>query len=122
MKKLDNGGWGFIMFIIFIFLFLLAILTVAYTVNDFERGLSDSKSDSLVSKYETYRKYENIIERTANKYSQEFPECININDLNINTAIKNECTGYASINIDKESYSAYLKCGNYETVGFSNKC
>ena len=47
MKKLDNKGWGFGIFIFFIIVFLIVLLVIALMVNDFEDGISNKKSNDI---------------------------------------------------------------------------
>ena len=39
-KMADNGGWSLTMFLVFLFILLLAILMIAFMVNNVETGLS----------------------------------------------------------------------------------
>lgn len=121
MKKLDNKGWGFTMFIVFLCILLLAILMVVYVVNNFETGLSSKRGDNLTySQYETYRRYEKVVSKEASNYAKNTVlEYINIQDLELSDIIKSECIGYAILNDDSDTYTSYLRCGNYETSGFS---
>ncbi len=121
MMKLDNKGWGFAMFIAFIFVFLLAILMIAYMVNHFETGLSSERDDNITyTQHEIYRKYEKLVKKAAESaFSNHTEEYININDLDISNAIKSECVGYVLLDSSSLEYTAYLKCGNYQTANFS---
>lgn len=121
MNKLDNKGWGFTMFIVFLCILLSAILMVVYVVNNFETGLSPRRGDNLTySQYETYRRYEKVVSKAASNYAKnEMLEYINIEDLELSDTIKYECIGYVLLNDDSDAYTSYLRCGNYESSGFS---
>lgn len=42
-KMADNGGWSLTMFLVFLFILLLAILMIAFMVNNVETGLSSKR-------------------------------------------------------------------------------
>ena len=75
------------------------------------------------SQREVYLKYENTIKRKANSLigSGEIEQEINIVELDINQAIKAQCRGYVLYSESYREYSPYIKCGNYETVGYTNR-
>ena len=61
MRKIDNSGWGLIMFILFMAIFFVSIITVIYMINNFNEGLSPRRSEGVsYSQYETYKRYEKI--------------------------------------------------------------
>lgn len=122
MKKLDNKGWGFFMFLAFIIVFMLALLMIVYMVNEFEGGLSSKRGkDVTYSQYERYKNYEKKVKKAAESYAKinGYFDIINIGDLEIGNSIKSECHGYAQLDSTGKSYIPYLKCGNYESEGFS---
>lgn len=122
MKKLDNRGWGLGMFIGFIVIFIIAILIVAYLVNNVEKGLSPKRGENLsYSEYEHYHKFEKVVSSAASDYALKNTrfDYINIEDLEISDEIKDKCLGYVLYNYSDNEYDAYLRCENYETEGFS---
>lgn len=123
MKKLDNHGWGFIMFLSFLFIFMIALLMVVYVVNELELGFSsDRPKDVTYSQYENYKSYEKKIKSAALVYAKTngYVDYINIGVLKIDNKIKSACDGYALLDSSGNSYTAYIKCGNYESSGYSS--
>lgn len=120
MRKLDNQGWGFVMFLGFLAIFLFAILMIVYMVNDLSDNFNSNSHGNVVSdEIKMYKKYENIVKKAAmssanGKYN------INIDDLNISDTIKKQCDGYALKDSSGTSYNAYIKCGSYESTGYNS--
>ncbi len=124
MFKLNNKGWGFVPFMFFLGIMLLAILLVVYLANSYEITLSSKVNESKdASQREVYLKYENTIKKKANSLlaNGENRSVIDISELDINQAIKAQCKGYVSYNEIYHEYSPYIKCGNYETTGYKKK-
>lgn len=110
------------MFILFMAIFFVSIITVIYMINNFNEGLSPRRSEGVsYSQYETYKRYEKIIKKNVDNssYAEDKIKVINIDNLDISNAIKTQCQGYALY--DFSSYNIYLKCGNYKTSGFMSK-
>lgn len=57
--RLNNKGWGFVTFLFFIGLFLLALLMIIFTVNDMEDDYSSYKKNNS-SDYDTFKGYEKV--------------------------------------------------------------
>jgi len=126
MIKLNNKGWGLTTFLVYLFIFLFAIILVAILVN--KNGIGpDSESilmpeDELIEKYHGY---ERIVRDSAITYQEEnYPYLSNgdryvvdIERLDIPSEITKKCSGNVVIekNNDVYSYKPYLNCGSYQT-------
>ena len=123
MIKLDNRGWGYVMFLFFLGVLVVALFMVVYMVNDFEKGISRKKEKTIYySQYQRYRRFEREVSSSAMIYSQKHGiyNQINILNLDIEDDIKKECIGYASYDNKDSIYVAYLKCDSYQTEGYVN--
>jgi len=121
MKKLNNHGWGFVMFIFFLGILAIALLMVVSMVNDFGAGFSSSRGKNVTyGQYQRYKRYEREVASAAYSYSATHgnSDDINISLLNIDNDIKSECSGYASYDESSNGYVAYLRCGNYKSEGY----
>lgn len=122
-KMTDNGGWSLTMFLAFLFILLLAILMIAFMVNNVETGLSSKRPNGVsYSEYETYKKYERLVEEASLEYASlnGNKNRIDINDLEISNQVKEICSGFSVYNNLSSSYNSYLKCGGYKTDGYDD--
>lgn len=121
MNKLDNRGWGFVMFIFFLGILAIALLMVVSMVNDFGAGFSSRRGkDVTYGQYQRYKRYEREVVSAAYSYSATHGniDSINISLLNIDNDIKSECVGYVQYESVSNGYVAYLRCGNYRSEGY----
>lgn len=122
-KMADNGGWSLTMFLVFLFILLLAILMIAFMVNNVETGLSSKRPKGVsYSEYETYKKYEQLVAEASLEYASlnGNKSRIDINDLEITKQVKEACSGFSLYNSSSSNYNSYLKCGNYKTEGYDD--
>lgn len=122
-KMADNTGWSLTMFLVFLFILLLAILMIAFMVNNVETGLSSKRPKGVsYSEYETYKKYEQLVAEASLEYASlnGNKSRIDINDLEITKQVKESCSGFSVYNSSSSSYNSYLKCGNYKTEGYDD--
>lgn len=122
-KMADNGGWSLTMFLVFLFILLLAILMIAFMVNNVETGLSLKRPKGVsYSEYETYKKYEQLVAEASLEYASlnGNKSRIDINDLEITKQVKEACSGFSVYNSSSSNYNTYLKCGNYKTEGYDD--
>lgn len=122
-KMADNGGWSLTMFLVFLFILLLAILMIAFMVNNVETGLSSKRPKGVsYSEYETYKKYEQLVAEASLEYASlnGNKSRIDINDLEITKQVKESCSGFSVYNSSSSNYNSYLKCGNYKTEGYDD--
>lgn len=122
-KMADNGGWSLTMFLVFLFILLLAILMIAFMVNNVETGLSSKRPKGVsYSEYETYKKYEQLVAEASLEYASlnGNKSRIDINDLEITKQVKEACSGFSVYNNTSSNYNSYLKCGNYKTEGYDD--
>lgn len=122
-KMADNTGWSLTMFLVFLFILLLAILMIAFMVNNVETGLSSKRPKGVsYSEYETYKKYEQLVAEASLEYASlnGNKSRIDINDLEITKQVKESCSGFSVYNSSSSNYNSYLKCGNYKTEGYDD--
>ena len=122
-KMADNGGWSLTMFLVFLFILLLAILMIAFMVNNVETGLSSKRPKGVAyTEYETYQKYEQLVAEASLEYASlnGNKSRIDINDLEITKQVKEACSGFSVYNSSSSNYNTYLKCGNYKTEGYDD--
>lgn len=119
MFNLNNRGWGFVMFLGFMLMFMFAILMIVYMANEISGNFNSNKPGNVVSDdFKMYKKYENIVKKAATSMGNGRYN-INIDDLDISDSIKKQCDGYALFDSNTNSYVPYLKCGNYESDGYN---
>lgn len=128
MKKINNKGWGLTVFLVFIFIFFFTILLVAYLANKNGIGPQDTNNNYNNLNTVNYKEYENIVREKAIIYQEvHYPEIsegdsfyVNIRKLEIDSKIKNSCTGYVKLgkSLLNYTYEPYLNCGSYVTNGY----
>lgn len=116
---LNNKGWGFVTFLFFIGLFLLALLMIIFTVNDMGDDYS-SYGKNKSSNYDIFKDYEKSIVNAANLYIKEngFFEYIALDSLDVSDSIKSRCEGYASYDSSLSEYVGYINCDEYVSDGY----
>ena len=123
MRKLNNNGWGFVMFLFFLGVLGVALFMVVYMVNEFESGFSSNERQNVTySQYQRYVRYEREVANAAANYakvSDISSNYINISELEIDNDIRSECVGYVFFDEKTMTYIPYLKCGNYQTEGYA---
>ena len=130
MYKLNNRGWGLGVFLVYMFVFILAIFIITVLIN--KNGLGSNSENIMTTEEERtleYEKYEQIVRDSAIDYREEnYPYIsdeeefkINITLLDIPNEITRKCEGYVIIEKNSEgyNYSPYLKCGSYNTPGYN---
>lgn len=145
MKELNNNGWGLVSFLVFILIFVICLILSALGLKYI--GLLDDDwhfvdfSILTKSKEEIDTSY-NILEEkmtsSAKRYINDYySNNLGLDTLNIKvsslvnngylsdfTDIYNkECTGYVSVYLENNTiiYKPYLKCNNYETIGYEKR-
>lgn len=137
MFKLNNKGWGIGIMFLFIGIFFFAILIIAVISTKY--GLTDKTKSNIHNNNQTiiettndkYLEYEQIIGRSAADYvNRNYSEVnnqdimyININQLNIDQEIKQNCNGYVKVGKSNGTnyYNPYIKCNNYQTDGYNEE-
>ncbi len=131
MMKLNNRGWGLGMFLAFIFIFFLAIIMIIVVSRQYEFGLVENTNNEVNPNEKVkYVNYEKSVKDAsaiyaAKKYSDMSDGetfYVSINNLNVSSAIKNNCDGYSKITKSEGviSHSAYIRCGSYITSGYNS--
>lgn len=130
MTKLDNKGWGLGVFLLYLSIFLAAIILVSYIANKNNLGSESTRVNNDNQVFKRYRQYELEVESVARHYQvQNYPTInegediyININRMNVDNEILDRCSGYVKIsnNEGTYSYNPYLRCGTYRTNGYSS--
>ena len=129
MKKLDNKGWGLVVFLVFIFIFFFAILLISFLASKNGIGPRDTGNNYNEIKTNDYEDYETQVKRSAINYQEErYPNIdegdvfyVNISKLNLSSEIRNSCTGYVKLGKinGNHIYEPYLSCGTYTTSGYT---
>lgn len=137
MFKLNNKGWGLGIMILFICVFLLAILIISVLsakyglMSNTKQGVNNSETKQATVNNQKYFEYEQTIGQISTEYvDKNYSNIttndviyININELNVQKNIKQECTGYVKIGKDNgiNYYNPYIKCDNYQTEGYEEQ-
>lgn len=145
MLKLNNRGWGLSVMLASLTLLLGALLVVVIMSNKFnymlentnssggytsgsntilDDSISNNKNINNVDNNSLYYNYEEIIKHNSTIYKENsYPNInegerfyININNLDISSEIKNNCSGY--VVITKDNSKPFIKCGNYQSKGY----
>ena len=129
MKKLDNKGWGLVVFLIFIFIFFFTILLISFLANKNGIGPQDTNNNYNNIDTKDYTQFETKVKISAMKYQEmNYPNIengdifyINISKLELSDEIKNSCTGYVKLGKVNGNYiyEPYLSCDNYTTSGYT---
>lgn len=132
MNKLNNKGWGLAVMLAFIGVFFLAILIIAILSSKYGLLTNDkneiNSENSLITTNRKYIEYEQTIELSAVDYIQKHDnniknnDIIDINNLEIESEVKQECEGYIKVSKVKNDTSskAYINCSNYQTEGYTD--
>lgn len=129
MRKLDNKGFGIGTFVVFIAIFFIAILMIAYLVNYYGIGVEEMNSGGSNTNVARYQKFEAEVRNAAISYMDANYSNVAVGDvlivdmdrLNVDDEILKDCTGYVKIeNNGYFTYHPYLKCGSYQTSGYSS--
>ena len=147
--KLNNRGWGLQAMLVGVLVLMIALVIIAVLIqntfnnimepinNENQQTENNDKDDN--EKYESYEEIEGAIVSAAKKYQKKYYSDI-LDGEKISVTLKNlqeeklideiidiedsdnVCSGYAIfINDDnKIIYNAYIKCGNYETIGYQD--
>lgn len=149
--KLDNKGWGFTTFILYLAIFVIFIGIVTFLAiknadsikpnnkqNSDYSNTVDNNMDIQDNDLEIdYTDIEKDLENAAYQYQQEYLPSMNNGDIKYVTATKLEelkfldnltngdilCTGYAKItyNNGKNEVMAFVNCGDYITEGYNEE-
>ncbi len=145
--KLNNKGWGFTTFIIYLAIFVIFIGLVTFlAISNSNRLKPGTPSDPVTpnSKNENnsntdidYNEIETDLENAAYQYQQEYLPGMKNGDIKYVTASKLEelklldnltngdilCTGYAKITYDggKSEVMPFINCGDYITEGYNEE-
>lgn len=139
---LNKNGWGLkiaILFCcIFMFCLLLAVFLATRAANQLdevheEQGYGEDENYDVT---EYYNNLETDIYEAVKEYADDNPKILEKDyfKLNIDTLIEdgyvtsfldeygNQCSGYIEIYNDSQtSYSVYIKCEDYETIGYDER-
>lgn len=126
---MNNKGWGFGFFVVYLCIFIFAIIVVSFLCAKNGMGPNSSiimRNESI--NVEKYEDFENEVKEKSREYQLEFyPNIVNgtkikidIKRLDIKREILYKCTGYVLIekNNNVYKYSPFLKCGDYITDGY----
>lgn len=130
--KLNNRGWGLremlVLSAILIFFFCVAIYFIYLFYSSFSNSFNNEEKEIDMTIYETY---EQILYDAGENYLEnidDFKDSI----INMSTLInegymkeiydpetENECNGYIKVlDVENKEMDEYIKCDNYETVGY----
>lgn len=144
--KLDNKGWGFTTFIVYLAIFALFIgivTTLALKNADKIKPNNNSNVMNKESNEEStnteidYKEIEITLQNAAYQYQQEYLPSLKNGDIKYITASKLEdlkfldnltngdilCTGYAKITYEnnKSGIMPFINCGDYITEGYNEE-
>lgn len=133
MKKINDKGWGLAVMLVFMGIFFLAILIISILSTKYgllnEEKQDANSTNQLITTNKKYLDYEYIIKEETPQYvnkiygeiNDEKIRYVNINDLDIDNVIKEECRGYVEVYKNNTMYyETYIKCSNYETEGYND--
>ena len=125
---------------VFVFCLLLVVFLVTNTTRKIEESNkyeNNEENSETFDVNEYYDELETTVYDATKEYVNDNPKLIEKKDyfkLNIDTLIKNgyivnfedgygeECSGYVDINNDgNTTYSVYIKCSEYETIGYDER-
>lgn len=139
MKKLNDKGWGLSKFIMFLVIFLIAIMIITITVkNNYNVIKVNSNNDEVqtIEETNTHNQIEKALDLATTKYVTggnlyikiEESKIVTIKTLlskglvtTITDSENNKCTGYTKVTrtTTKYLYKSYIKCSDsYETSGY----
>lgn len=143
---LNKNGWGIKTAIAFCAVFVVALLVVVFLITGTVRKMEMSTPDNEYNNSETdnsfdatkyYKDIEANIYDAVKEYVDDNSKLLEKKEyfkLNLDTLVKNgyisniddeygeTCSGYIEINNEKEvTYGVFLKCSEYETIGYDEK-
>lgn len=147
MYKLNNRGWGLGVMLVFICVFLIAIIFIAIQAKEYGLAGDNSFATPIPTKTpvvsatpdvsankESYERLEERSEEAGRVYKETYYKSlldgdsvyVTIKKLVSNSYLEqlrdltgNVCSGYVKITGGEEfQYDAYIKCKDYETSGY----
>jgi len=116
-------------FLVYITLFGSILICLLYLIT-FVINVDFTSKTLEKAKLNTYKAYEMDLKRYAEKYIKENQEIYNDDTfiLTTDTIIKNTdiyeietCIGYVIVSENKQEYTSFIKCDEYQTNGFDEK-